>query len=158
FVVGGPVGDSELLLCHGMVCVVGRMRDLILQLSKSSIYSTKPHIDKKFTTILSSGTHWIDSWQQINEQLTSLRAEQQRQNTQLLLSNNDILTGINASGEKMVLLNTLLIETLETAGNKSNFARNELSLILEGLNACRYSFEDVSSKLRTIVSLSVDRD
>lgn len=31
FVVGGPVGDSELLLCHGMVCVVGRMRDLILQ-------------------------------------------------------------------------------------------------------------------------------
>ncbi|HFE4486964.1 TPA: hypothetical protein ACF23Z_005368, partial [Klebsiella pneumoniae] len=37
-------GDSELLLCHGMVCVVGRMRDLILQLSKSSIYSTKPVI------------------------------------------------------------------------------------------------------------------
>ncbi|OXM17897.1 hypothetical protein CBI35_23340 [Pantoea sp. AV62] len=30
------------MLCHGMVCVVGRMRDLILQLSKSSIYSTKP--------------------------------------------------------------------------------------------------------------------
>nr|ARQ19532.1 hypothetical protein [Escherichia coli] len=27
-----------------MVCVVGRMRDLILQLSKSSIYSTKPPI------------------------------------------------------------------------------------------------------------------
>ncbi|MEK8441842.1 hypothetical protein P2O75_16815, partial [Escherichia coli] len=26
------------------VCVVGRMRDLILQLSKSSIYSTKPLI------------------------------------------------------------------------------------------------------------------
>ncbi|HBX5461766.1 TPA: PTS fructose IIA subunit, partial [Klebsiella pneumoniae] len=25
------------------VCVVGKMRDLILQLSKSSIYSTKPH-------------------------------------------------------------------------------------------------------------------
>ncbi len=25
-----------------MVCVVGKMRDLILQLSKSSIYSTKP--------------------------------------------------------------------------------------------------------------------
>jgi PTS system fructose-specific IIB component len=39
FIVGGPVGDSELLLCHGMVCVVGKMRDLILQLSKSSIYS-----------------------------------------------------------------------------------------------------------------------
>ncbi|MGQ6425269.1 hypothetical protein ACUNE5_26330, partial [Serratia sp. IR-2025] len=37
-----PVGDFELLLCHGTVCVVGKMRDLILQLSKSSIYSTKP--------------------------------------------------------------------------------------------------------------------
>ncbi|MBX4600627.1 hypothetical protein DYZ94_29120, partial [Klebsiella variicola] len=41
FIVGGPVGDFELLLCHGTVCVVGKMRDLILQLSKSSIYSTK---------------------------------------------------------------------------------------------------------------------
>ncbi|MDZ0491238.1 hypothetical protein M2C31_11640, partial [Klebsiella pneumoniae] len=30
------------LLCHGTVCVVGKIRDLILQLSKSSIYSTKP--------------------------------------------------------------------------------------------------------------------
>ncbi len=39
-----PVGDFELLLCHGTVCVVGKIRDLILQLSKkSSIYSTKPH-------------------------------------------------------------------------------------------------------------------
>ncbi|MEH4029014.1 hypothetical protein POX44_26250, partial [Klebsiella quasipneumoniae] len=28
----------------GTVCVVGKMRDLILQLSKSSIYSTKPRI------------------------------------------------------------------------------------------------------------------
>ncbi|RGC91706.1 PTS fructose IIA subunit, partial [Klebsiella pneumoniae] len=27
---------------HGTVCVVGKMRDLILQLSKSSIYSTNP--------------------------------------------------------------------------------------------------------------------
>ena len=44
FIVGGPVGDFELLLCHGTVCVVGKMRDLILQLSKSSIYSTKPQI------------------------------------------------------------------------------------------------------------------
>ncbi|NUB80732.1 hypothetical protein HUC50_23655, partial [Escherichia coli] len=44
-IVGGPVGDFELLLCHGTVCVVGKMRDLILQLSKSSIYSTKPKID-----------------------------------------------------------------------------------------------------------------
>ncbi|MCD4076177.1 hypothetical protein KX427_23400, partial [Escherichia coli] len=50
FIVGGPVGDFELLLCHGTVCVVGKMHDLILQLSKSSIYSTKP-----FTT-----THDID--------------------------------------------------------------------------------------------------
>ncbi|MGE6000217.1 hypothetical protein ACQJ2A_26505, partial [Klebsiella quasipneumoniae subsp. similipneumoniae] len=43
FIVGGPVGDFELLLCHGTVCVVGKMCDLILQLSKSSIYSTKPY-------------------------------------------------------------------------------------------------------------------
>ncbi|QFH63185.1 Y4yA family PLP-dependent enzyme (plasmid) [Serratia marcescens] len=43
FIVGGPVGDFELLLCHGTVCVVGKIRDLILQLSKSSIYSTKPY-------------------------------------------------------------------------------------------------------------------
>ncbi|RJT78920.1 PTS fructose IIA subunit, partial [Escherichia coli] len=28
----------------GTVCVVGKIRDLILQLSKSSIYSTKPLI------------------------------------------------------------------------------------------------------------------
>jgi hypothetical protein len=27
FIVGGPVGDFELLLCHGTVCVVGKMRD-----------------------------------------------------------------------------------------------------------------------------------
>uniref|UniRef100_UPI00374EAC55 LacI family DNA-binding transcriptional regulator n=1 Tax=Klebsiella pneumoniae TaxID=573 RepID=UPI00374EAC55 len=30
----------------GMVCVVGRIRDLILQLSKSSIYSTKPSVNQ----------------------------------------------------------------------------------------------------------------
>ncbi|MCK9947695.1 hypothetical protein KQ918_17835, partial [Klebsiella pneumoniae] len=47
FIVGGPVGDFELLLCHGTVCVVGKIRDLILQLSKSSIYSTKPPGSKK---------------------------------------------------------------------------------------------------------------
>ncbi|MFQ1377614.1 hypothetical protein ACJWSE_27285, partial [Klebsiella pneumoniae] len=29
------------------VCVVGKMRDLILQLSKSSIYSTKPRQTEK---------------------------------------------------------------------------------------------------------------
>ncbi|MBY7436703.1 hypothetical protein K7A39_12500, partial [Escherichia coli] len=52
FIVGGPVGDFELLLCHGTVCVVGKIRDLILQLSKSSIYSTKPQVGKEcqFTT------------------------------------------------------------------------------------------------------------
>nr|WP_230793885.1 hypothetical protein [Enterobacter cloacae] len=43
----GPVGDFELLLCHGTVCVVGKMRDLILQLSKSSIYSTKSITDNR---------------------------------------------------------------------------------------------------------------
>ncbi|UYW08194.1 hypothetical protein C7K65_29395 (plasmid) [Klebsiella pneumoniae subsp. pneumoniae] len=35
------------MLCHGTVCVVGKIRDLILQLSKSSIYSTKPAGFKK---------------------------------------------------------------------------------------------------------------
>ncbi|MGT7860264.1 hypothetical protein ACRW53_17410, partial [Escherichia coli] len=38
----------ELLLCHGTVCVVGKIRDLILQLSKSSIYSTKPSDDAQY--------------------------------------------------------------------------------------------------------------
>jgi hypothetical protein len=40
--VVGQLVILNFLLCHGTVCVVGRMRDLILQLSKSSIYSTKP--------------------------------------------------------------------------------------------------------------------
>ncbi|HHL5114136.1 TPA: hypothetical protein ACQ8DB_005011, partial [Klebsiella pneumoniae] len=39
--------NKALLLCHGTVCVVGKMRDMILQLSKSSIYSTKPPVDTK---------------------------------------------------------------------------------------------------------------
>ncbi len=51
FIVGGPVGDFELLLCHGTVCVVGKMRDLILQLSKSSIYSTKPQYARTLSGI-----------------------------------------------------------------------------------------------------------
>ncbi|OVX91913.1 hypothetical protein BME19_21390, partial [Klebsiella pneumoniae] len=59
FVVGGPVGDSELLLCHGMVCVVGRMRDLILQLSKSSIYSTKPVYTHFFILVRIA---YVQSW------------------------------------------------------------------------------------------------
>lgn len=29
FVVGGLVGDFEFLFCYGMVCVVGKMCDLI---------------------------------------------------------------------------------------------------------------------------------
>ncbi|WP_230202198.1 putative pterin-binding protein, partial [Serratia marcescens] len=37
---------------HGTVCVVGKMRDLILQLSKSSIYSTKPFEGVKFKDLL----------------------------------------------------------------------------------------------------------
>ncbi|MFH2995897.1 hypothetical protein ABK801_14985, partial [Escherichia coli] len=52
FIVGGPVGDFELLLCHGTVCVVGKMRDLILQLSKSSIYSTKPAKKRMYLKIV----------------------------------------------------------------------------------------------------------
>ncbi|AIR03537.1 hypothetical protein JT31_02565 [Cedecea neteri] len=115
-------------------------------------------IDKKFTTVLSSGSHWIDSWQQINEQLTSLRSEQQGQNTKLLLSNNDILKAINTSSEKMALFNTLLAEALDASEGKVFSVGNEVSMILDGLNACRYSFEGVSAKLRTIVSMSVDRD
>ncbi|MGF4126325.1 hypothetical protein ACQF48_28695, partial [Klebsiella pneumoniae] len=35
----------------GTVCVVGKMRDLILQLSKSSIYSTKPLVFTILTLI-----------------------------------------------------------------------------------------------------------
>ncbi|MCO4144942.1 hypothetical protein K8D36_08230, partial [Enterobacter roggenkampii] len=54
---------SELLLCHGMVCVVGRMRDLILQLSKSSIYSTKP---SSATTLIDKDT-FIDANSPVNE-------------------------------------------------------------------------------------------
>ena len=41
-VIGLPVGDFVLLLCHGVVCIIRIMRDLILPLGKSSIYSTKP--------------------------------------------------------------------------------------------------------------------
>ncbi|WP_284149790.1 phage tail sheath C-terminal domain-containing protein, partial [Escherichia coli] len=43
--------------CHGTVCVVGKIRDLILQLSKSSIYSTKPidGINAKFRELKNNG-------------------------------------------------------------------------------------------------------
>ena len=48
FIVGGPVGDFELLLCHGTVCVVGKMRDLILQLSKKfDLFNKAKSIFKK---------------------------------------------------------------------------------------------------------------
>ncbi len=61
FIVGGPVGDFELLLCHGTVCVVGKMRDLILQLSKSSIYSTKPFICLLCAAIHAIGYELVDN-------------------------------------------------------------------------------------------------
>ncbi|MDW1314515.1 tyrosine-type recombinase/integrase [Klebsiella pneumoniae] len=53
------------MLCHGTVCVVGKMRDLILQLSKSSIYSTKsPHdLRRTASTLLHEAgynTDWIE--------------------------------------------------------------------------------------------------
>ncbi|MGT3511810.1 hypothetical protein ACVQHX_22850, partial [Klebsiella pneumoniae] len=44
------------LLCHGTVCVVGKMRDLILQLSKSSIYSTKPFLLSDCGYLAGNGT------------------------------------------------------------------------------------------------------
>ncbi|EEW1450568.1 hypothetical protein D9H48_25980, partial [Escherichia coli] len=66
FVVGGPVGDSELLLCHGMVCVVGRMRDLILQLSKSSIYSTKP--PKLRITLIARHSEYVTYREDLNDE------------------------------------------------------------------------------------------
>lgn len=162
-----PVSDSE------MMQLVMIKDDLLLkffnvtqQLSAvteamtitAQALNDRNHIDKKFTTVLSSGAHWIDSWQQINEQLVSLRAEQQKHNAQLLLSNNDILRGINTSSEKIVSLNGLLSSTLEFLDNKSDLSRSELSLIIDGLNTCRYSFEEVSSKLRTIILLSSDKD
>ncbi|MEI9721514.1 hypothetical protein V5043_23705, partial [Enterobacter kobei] len=54
------------------VCVVGKMRDLILQLSKSSIYSTKPRgvlkaiVDNKTQRILGASLLCIDSHEMIN--------------------------------------------------------------------------------------------
>ncbi len=37
-IVVAPIGDFELLLCHGKACIVRMICDLILQLSKISIY------------------------------------------------------------------------------------------------------------------------
>ncbi|WP_436881393.1 RHS domain-containing protein, partial [Escherichia coli] len=56
------VGDFELLLCHGTVCVVGKIRDLILQLSKSSIYSTKPHCDHRGLPLALISTEGATAW------------------------------------------------------------------------------------------------
>ncbi|MGG7117208.1 Ail/Lom family outer membrane beta-barrel protein, partial [Klebsiella aerogenes] len=53
------------LLCHGTVCVVGKMRDLILQLSKSSIYSTKPiknSVDVKYYSLLVGPAYRINNY------------------------------------------------------------------------------------------------
>lgn len=47
-VVVALVGDFEPLFCHGTACIVRMMRDLILQLTKSSIYSTKPYAERRF--------------------------------------------------------------------------------------------------------------
>ncbi|MBY7438215.1 hypothetical protein K7A39_20520, partial [Escherichia coli] len=73
FIVGGPVGDFELLLCHGTVCVVGKIRDLILQLSKSSIYSTKP-----ITTRKNSGSFHVNATSGKNR--SKFRAASKNQN------------------------------------------------------------------------------
>lgn len=43
-VIGLPVGNFVLLLCHDVVCIIRIMRALILPLGKSSIYSTKPYL------------------------------------------------------------------------------------------------------------------
>ncbi|MFH2166561.1 hypothetical protein ABK668_25685, partial [Enterobacter hormaechei] len=71
FIVGGPVGDFELLLCHGTVCVVGKMRDLILQLSKSSIYSTKPRIITPRDILFSE----LQAWKEEGNSLFLMLAE-----------------------------------------------------------------------------------
>ncbi|NBI26930.1 hypothetical protein EJ432_24465 [Klebsiella quasipneumoniae] len=47
------------MLCHGTVCVVGKIRDLILQLSKSSIYSTKPVGDCDCRLGADAGTEYV---------------------------------------------------------------------------------------------------
>ncbi|WP_193717994.1 hypothetical protein [Pantoea dispersa] len=50
------------MLCHGTVCVVGKIRDLILQLSKSSIYSTKPHNFNVQTIDVAGNTAKSEGW------------------------------------------------------------------------------------------------
>ncbi|MBL1808277.1 hypothetical protein ELE42_15225, partial [Klebsiella pneumoniae] len=51
----------------GTVCVVGKIRDLILQLSKSSIYSTKPFSCSRRVGVPISSNHFssaaMPSWQ-----------------------------------------------------------------------------------------------
>ncbi|MFS9574606.1 hypothetical protein Q6277_09430, partial [Klebsiella quasipneumoniae] len=54
------------------VCVVGKMRDLILQLSKSSIYSTKPR--KPSILFMDEATSHLDLKNEsvINQSISSL--------------------------------------------------------------------------------------
>jgi hypothetical protein len=59
------------LLCHGTVCVVGKIRDLILQLSKSSIYSTKP-----FAVVPCAGMACRCKYHQAAQQLQNINSQQ----------------------------------------------------------------------------------
>ncbi|MFX3006658.1 hypothetical protein V6170_26770, partial [Klebsiella pneumoniae] len=58
----------------GTVCVVGKMRDLILQLSKSSIYSTKPRLSLKaalhFFNKGSDNLQMTPKWQSFDMQMS----------------------------------------------------------------------------------------
>src|SRR5476649_364607 len=49
-VVGGPVGDFELLFCHVISLQDQECGDLILTTAKSSIYSTTPKIGRRKDT------------------------------------------------------------------------------------------------------------
>ncbi|ELL7129916.1 DNA-binding transcriptional activator TdcR [Escherichia coli] len=44
FIINKPFSAINTAARHIFSCVVGKIRDLILQLSKSSIYSTKPRM------------------------------------------------------------------------------------------------------------------
>ena len=60
FVVDVPVGDFELLFCHGIPLQDRECGDLILITAKSSIYSTKPLSDSigdRLSIIIIFGLH-----------------------------------------------------------------------------------------------------
>uniref|UniRef100_UPI002494DDB2 antitermination protein Q n=1 Tax=Vibrio diabolicus TaxID=50719 RepID=UPI002494DDB2 len=76
------------------VCVVGKMRDLILQLSKSSIYSTKPRCSGNgFSVVPSATVHrailkrlpdlhqssWSRNWKPFYEGLVDMLHKGERQ-------------------------------------------------------------------------------